>query len=117
MADGFRWLVPLGRLSDNVRQYGDDVKAMALDEAERWAADTQAWMKANGPWTDRTGEARRELYGEAVQEGDGTFVYIGGRAAHQIQLEVRHAGRYAIVTKALQIKPPELMDALRDNLS
>lgn len=117
MADGFRWIVPLGGLSGNVRQYGDDVKEMILDTAQEWAEDTEAWMKANGPWTDRTGQAREKLYGEAVQEGNDTVAYIGGRAPHQIWLEVRHAGRYAIVTKAMQIKPPELMDALRHNLS
>lgn len=117
MADGFRWIIPLSSLSNAIRDYGDDVREMVLDTAREWATETEAWMKAEAPWTDRTGNARQKLYGEAEQDGDDTVAYIGGRAEYQIWLETRHAGRYAIVTRAMQIKPPELMDALRSNLS
>ncbi len=117
MANGFKWIVPLGNLADSAGDYGEDVKEMILQTAQEWAGNTAAWMRAEAPWTDQTGNARRKLYGEAAPDGKDVVAYIGGRAKYQIWLETRHAGRYAIVTRAMQIKPPELMDALRSNLS
>ncbi len=58
--------------------------AVATDEASRG----ESRMKESAPWTDRTGEARSGLFGEAEPYGGGAFIHLGGTAPHQPFLEL-----------------------------
>lgn len=77
--------------------------------AQRWAPEIENWMKENAPWTDRTGNARQTLHTE-VQSVAGNMVRIimAHGMEYGIWLEVRHAGRYAIIGPALDHFAPKI---------
>lgn len=60
------------------------------------------WMRENAPWTDRTGNARAGLdtTTEHVPKEHHT-IWLFGRMPYQIWLEVRFAGKYAIIGPAI----------------
>lgn len=76
---------------------------------QRWAAPAANWMKENASWTDRTGNARAALYTEVneVVNSMVEFVMAGG-VDYQIWLEVRWAGKFAIVNPALDFFAPKV---------
>jgi len=71
------------------------------------------WMKENASWTDRTGNARAGLTAttEHVPFTRHSIVLIH-RVAYGIWLEVRFAGRYAIIVPALVDQGPKMMITL-----
>lgn len=73
----------------------------------------EEWMKTNAPWTDRTGNARSGLGSTTEHERKvhHTLVLFG-RVPYQIWLEVRFAGRYAIILPAIVDQGPKLMKTL-----
>lgn len=75
----------------------------------RQAAAIQEWGRANAPWTDRTGNARRLL--TVRVEGDefaiGSIVIEHG-VDYGLWLEIANAGKYAIITKMIDMFAPVL---------
>lgn len=82
------------------REYADELVRRAGKVMRDAAPEAEAHMKATAPWTDRTGEARRLLMAETT-EGDGSItLYLIHGAAYGVHLELRHAGRYAVIVPA-----------------
>lgn len=71
------------------------------------------WMRDNAPWTDRTGNARSGIDAttEHVPKVHHT-IWLFGRVPYQIWLEIRHAGKYAIIGPALLDQGKKLMSSL-----
>jgi hypothetical protein len=106
----FSWLVrpseafpPLAEAQARAMHRG--VRALA----DAYAPQIEVWMKQEAPWTDRTGNARQTLFGE-VQEvvNQMVAVVIGHGVDYGIYLELKNAGRYAIVNPALDFWAPRL---------
>lgn len=57
------------------------------------------YAQVNAPWTDQTGEARSELTGEVVNDGDyyGLTLRHGEGVDHGKWLELMQGGRFAII--------------------
>jgi hypothetical protein len=76
------------------------------------AAEAEEWMKANAPWQDQTGAARKGLYTE-VREAPAILAEIifshGQDIDYGIWLETRFAGRNAIIAPAIDFWGPKLM--------
>jgi hypothetical protein len=74
---------------------------------------SEEWMRTNAPWTDRTGNARSGLGSttEHVPKVHHTVVLFG-RVPYQIWLEVRFAGRYAIILPAILDQGTKLMKTM-----
>lgn len=113
---GLRWTTPpqtaWPALAGNYRQR---IEAGIVAIARRWAPEIEAYMKAEAPWTDRTGNARQGLHTE-VNHMAGVMVEIV--LAHGVEyglwLEIRHAGAYAIVNPSLdQFAPRVWADVVR----
>ena len=69
-----------------------------------------AWMRENAPWTDRTGNARSGL--DAYTEHEAKVhhtIWLFGRMPYQIWLEIRFAGKYAIIGPAILDQGRKLM--------
>jgi hypothetical protein len=77
------------------------VRRGILAAAHATAPRAEAWMKANAPWTDRTGNARNGLRAKASVSGKGAQIMLSGGVPYQIWLEVRFGGRNAIIKPAL----------------
>lgn len=79
-------------------------RGVVLDSVERYgqtaAANMEQYAKANRPWTDRTGNARRTLEGrfERGSFGSGVdSVGIVGHMPYSVHLELLHGQKYAIL--------------------
>ena len=76
---------------------------------EYWASQSQNRLRANAPWTDRTGNARNGLMGRAGREGSSYTVDMFHSVPYGIWLEVRWGGRYSTILPTLQEVSPQVM--------
>lgn len=78
------------------------------------AKEMEAWAKANAKWTDRTGNARQKLTGDAYWANPKVLETV---LAHQMDygvwLELAHNKKYAILDQAMKKKAPELFAQYR----
>ena len=69
-----------------------------------------AQAKTNAPWQDDTGNARNGLAARAGVEGKHIYsLTLYGSVKYQIWLEVRFAGKYAIIMPTLKSYAPKVM--------
>jgi hypothetical protein len=116
---GFTWQVrpdrAWGALAANYRAA---IERGIVGIANRWAPEIENYMKANAPWTDRTGNARQGLY-TAVNHAVGSMVEI--ILSHGVDygywLEVKNGGAYAVVNPALDYFGPRIWADVRRMLS
>lgn len=109
---GLEWQVsPEVAWADLADAYATALHRGVMAIAQKWAPEIANWMKDNAPWTDRTGNARQGLYTE-VQEVAGRMVTIilSHGVDYGIWLEIRHAGRWAIVNPALDEFGPRVWE-------
>lgn len=85
------------------------------DAVESLKDEMVASMQSNAPWTDRTGNARRELQGVVVWEDEDHFTIFLGHGAdiyYGIWLEVAHGGEFAIVLPTVMEYAPKFGNRL-----
>lgn len=68
-----------------------------------------AYARTNAPWKDRTSNARNGLFAKAERERPIYRIIIAHSVPYGIWLEVRWAGRYAIIRPTVDHEGPELM--------
>lgn len=111
MRSGIRWY------SDTLTPRGIALAA-AIDEAceeimDRMAHEVEDWARANAPWEDETGEARRGLTAEAVDNGPfNNAIVIYHTVEYGIWLEVTYNGRWGIIVPTVEHFGPEVMGSL-----
>lgn len=98
--------VALGELAD---EYIRLIHAGVRQIIQRYQPEVEAWMKANAPWTDRTGNARQTLFTE-VEDFVNTAVelFMSHGVDYGIYLELDHGGVYAIIGPALDYFAPKI---------
>lgn len=80
---------------------------------EYWDSKIEAYMRINAPWTDRTGNARSGLFAKAGHERfKRHWIDLGHRMPYGIWLEIRFAGKYAIVFPSLVLFGPKIMKTM-----
>lgn len=67
------------------------------------------YARDNAPWTDRTSNARNGLFATAERDRPRYRIIVGHSVPYGIWLEVRFAGRYAIIRPTIDHEGPELM--------
>lgn len=107
---GFTWQVEPGKAFPELfNEYARVTLQSGNRVAHARAQEMEAWGRANAPWTDRTGDARRLL--SVRVEGDefaiGTIVIEHG-VSYGLWLEIAHAGKYSIITKMIDTFAPVL---------
>lgn len=112
---GFEWTTkpPQELFSEGVIAYDNAIKQALLELAESFAPRIEAWMKENAPWTDRTGNARQSLHTEVIALVNEISIWLFGGVDYQIFLELKNAGRYAIIGPALDYWAQQVWDAVR----
>lgn len=116
---GIMWTVPPEQaFPELTRAYVQAVQHGIHAIAQRWAPEIENYMRANAPWTDRTGNARQALY-TAVEQVAGQMVTIilAHGVEYGIYLELSNAGRYAIVNPSLDYFAPRIWADVRRMLS
>lgn len=79
------------------REYADELIRRVKTLMSQAAPEAEAHMKTVAPWRDQTGQARKLLMAETVDDGDEITLYLIHGAAHGIWLELRWGGRYAVI--------------------
>lgn len=70
-------------------------------------------MKTTAPWTDRTGNARNGLDGEVDWKPMVSHaIVLFHRVTYGIFLEVRWAGKYAVIVPTIRVGGPDTMRLL-----
>jgi hypothetical protein len=78
-----------------------------------FAPQIEAWMKANAPWSDKTGNARQALY-TALEENEKHLILIADHGMeYGIFLETIKAGQWGIVAPAIDHFAPQIFNAIR----
>lgn len=87
---------------NNLEKWGKEAIQKLNTESELIAVDIESWMKGNAPWTDRTGNARRGLFGMVVKGWQQLHIVFGHSPDifYGASLELNNSGRYAIVRPA-----------------
>ncbi len=110
---GIRWDVEPVVLAEAFEKLGPRLVAILLDDvANPMAEDMQTYARQNHPWTNRTMAAERGLEGSVKHEGNLIHMILAQTAENRHWLEIRWAGRYAIILPTLQEFYPELMRRL-----
>jgi len=84
--------------------------------ADTIAKNAEADMKKNAKWTDRAGNARRGLKGEAGRIAKGYRITLSYSVDYGFWLENAHERRYAIIRPTINIAAPFYQKSFSDFL-
>jgi hypothetical protein len=101
------------RLVANLKHFDNDVNALVAATVDYRADKSETYMKTNAKWKDRTGNARATLQAEATHSTEEHVIKLFGGMPYQIWLELRFAGRLAIIGPAVKYQGLALMNQLR----
>jgi hypothetical protein len=100
-------------MAGRVERYKVALLAAVYKLAQEWATRIADDARASAPWTDRTGAARRGIFGRVFRLAMGAVIVVGHSVHYGIYLERRWGGRYATVIPALQRAYAAVMASLQ----
>lgn len=109
---GVRWLQPPRVLADALGRYADRVPLAVETVAQRMALLMQNDARQHAPWTDRTGAARRGLFGATERDMARRLVTVylshGPDVSYGRWLELANQGKHSIVMQTLLKHLPQI---------
>lgn len=116
-ASSVKLIFDMGMLKVNLTNLPHDIDRTISGYMMSQAPRVQDYARANAPWTDQTGNARQGLFAKYSGKGDSFM-----KGVHQIDLyhtmpygiwlEVRFAGRNAIIAPTVQAEGHRIMSGL-----
>lgn len=110
---GVEWASSPADMARRVAEYKQNLLNAVYALASEWARRLAEEMRQTHPWKNRTGAAERGLFGRVTRIAMGAVLILGGSAPHQIYLERRWGGRYAIIQPTLSRNYAAIMAALQ----
>lgn len=111
---GFTWKADT--LVRNISNLPTMVGRMIVAAVEYHATRGEAAMKKNAKWTDRTSNARNGLHTDTLHENVGKgsrhTIEFAHAVSYGIWLEIRWAGRYAVIMPSVLDEGGRLMKTL-----
>lgn len=107
-----RWEIPPSELAKAIEKYGDQFMEALYGLAERSGVKIQNEMRINASWTDRTGQARGNLFGVIERPRHKKWlvrIYAVHGVPYGVFLELRYGGRYAIIIPTLLRLGPQII--------
>lgn len=111
-----------GSLKTNLKNFNHDIDALVAAVVDYRADKAVEYMKKGAKWKDRTGNARATLAAYTKHYGGGDIasrtaydvheIHLHGGMPYQIWLEIRFAGKYAIIGPAVKYQGQQLMKML-----
>jgi hypothetical protein len=98
-----------GNIDRNLRVFKGKMNALVAATVDYQGTQAVSYMKTNAKWRDRTGNARATLGAFARHSTEVHEIHLHGGVPYQIWLEVRWAGKYAIISKAVIVQGRALM--------
>ena len=88
---------------EGMERYRKDVKRAIRQVAEYWKPVIETYAREHAQWTDRTGNARRGLHSFVEELSEDTVaLYLAHGMDYGLHLELKYAGKYAIILPALE---------------
>lgn len=79
---------------------------------DRQAIKVQDHARQSAPWTDRTGNARNGLFARSGHNGFSHEIVLYHTVPYGIWLEIRFAGKNAVIAPTIQKMGPDTMKAV-----
>lgn len=102
-----------GSLKRNLRNFNGDINHLVAGVIDYSSDKAKGYMKTNAPWKDRSGNARQTLNSHAEHTSEYHEIHMYGGMPYQIWLEVRWAGRWGIIGKAVKFQGLATMNRLK----
>lgn len=97
----------------NFGRYGERLIDALARTANGLAQQFQEEAKANAPWNDITGAARRGLVGHVQVNGYIVTIVLSHTVEYGIWLEIRWEGKYAIIMPTLEANFSHVMTTIQ----
>lgn len=95
-------------------QYRNKFLTSVLLICEIASTKMEAYAKSNAIWTDRTGNARQKLKGEAAWVSkDQIMIAVSHHMSYGFWLELAHGRKYKILEQSIEDNVEELFRALK----
>ena len=105
-------------LSKNIDKMAVKLGAVVLMYAATKAQEIQYKMKANRPWTDRTGMAKALLSARVSQPNKTTVrITLAHGVNYGLWLELAHGKNYAIIAPTIREEGPRIVEDMKDLMS
>lgn len=106
----FEWdITPEVAFTQLTEAYIEAIRRGVRQIAAHYAPLIEEWMKANAPWQDRTGDARRLLNVEAEDLAlDMVQISLNHGVEYAMYLETMFAGAYSVLGPALDVFAPQV---------
>jgi len=95
-------------------------QAGCLDKAEvamgRMGVELENRAKANRPWVDRTGNARRSIGSKTERTPEQISTGIGIGIEYGVYLELSNGGKYRVIGPTVDSERSQFLDRLRSVL-
>lgn len=75
--------------------------------SEHYAGLMEAHAKANRPWEDRTGDARKGLFGSTLHRDKKILSRVSHSMEYGVYLELANQGKYAILEPTVKKYAPD----------
>jgi hypothetical protein len=111
MVSTFRFVVD--PLTPGLAAAGAKAQAFLERATTYHALRAEAYAKINAGWTDRTGNARQGLASVGSSAPGHHEIVLYHSVPYGIWLEVRFAGKYAIIRPTIEHEAPEYFDTAR----
>ena len=106
------WTVPPSALQRGIGDYSVRLMNAVFDLATYFAARIESYAKQNAPWTDRTGNARQGLTARSFRTATAVSIILWHSVSYGIWLEVKNAGRFAVILPTLEAHYSPYMRAI-----
>ena len=93
--------------------FGKEMNEKILRHSLKKGLEMESYAKANAPWQDITGEARRSIKGEAKDLGDKVEISISGNKEYSPYLEYKNDGKYAILNPTVNQFSSKIFEGLK----
>jgi hypothetical protein len=105
---GFTWEVtPEQAFADLYDNYTRQIYREIQRLAKKYAAEIEAYLKANAIWTDRTGNLRQSMYAEVESSLTAIVLAFDYGLEYGVFLEFANQGEYQIIAPALDHFAPK----------
>lgn len=93
----------------NMREWERRTRAALFALGQHYGSKMQSEAQQEAPWKDRTGDARKGLFGEAMEDEDKLRVRISHSMEYGVYLELAHSQKYAILEPVAKRNAPEFI--------
>jgi len=99
-------------ITPNINKLPAYVDRVAATTLAYYEPQVENYAKLNAPWQDQTTNARNGLIARSGKEGELHFLVLAHQVPYGIWLEIKYAGKNAIILPTIEEYGPKVMTTL-----